>query len=60
SIGGFSAQVNHFFIELKKTPLIVNCFMPDQFIEQSDIPDQYKMANLDSNSIYKKIVKKLF
>ena len=34
SIGGFSAQVNHFFIELKKTPLIVNCFMPDQFIEQ--------------------------
>ncbi len=34
--------------------------MPDQFIEQSDIPDQYKMANLDSNSIYKKIVKKLF
>ena len=58
SIGGFSAQVNHFFLELKKTPVIVNCFMPDQFIDQSDISDQYKIAKLDSDSIYKKIVKK--
>ena len=58
SIGGFSAQVNHFFLELKKTPKIVNCFMPDLFIDQSDIQDQYKMAKLDSDSIYNKIVKK--
>ena len=60
SIGGFSAQVNNYFIQMKKTPMLVNCFMPDEFLDHSDMNDQYTTAKLDTDSIYKKISKKYF
>ena len=60
SIGGFSSQVNEFFIKMKKTPMLVNCYMPDYFLDHSDMNDQYITANLDADSIYKKILKKYF
>ena len=55
SIGGFSSQVNNFLLNHRKLFRIVNCFMPDKFIDQSDVEDQYKLANLDADSIYKRI-----
>ena len=60
SIGGFSSQVNNYFIQMKKTPMLVNCFMPDEFLDHSDMNDQYTTAKLDADSIYKKISKKYF
>ncbi|MAV82537.1 MAG: 1-deoxy-D-xylulose-5-phosphate synthase [Pelagibacteraceae bacterium] len=58
-IGGFSSQVNQYLLSVKKSPQIINCFMPDSFIDQSDLKDQYKMAGLDANNIYKKIINKI-
>ena len=56
AIGGFSSQVNDFLInKLKKTPKILNFFMKDEFIDQSDIIDQYKQSGISPENIYKKI-----
>ena len=34
--------------------------MPDEFLDHSDMNDQYTTAKLDTDSIYKKISKKYF
>ena len=41
AIGGFSSQVNNYLLnESSKSPKILNFFMEDKFIDQSDIEDQ--------------------
>ena len=56
AIGGFSSQVNNFFLnQTKKQIKIHNFFMKDEFIDQSDIIDQYKQSGISPENIYKKI-----
>ncbi len=56
SIGGFSAQVNHFLINtLERSPKVLNFFMKDDFIDQSDINDQYNQSGISSEKIIKKL-----
>ena len=60
SIGGFSSQVNNFLInEILLTPNILNFFMSDKFIDQSDINDQYYQAGISEENILKRIAKLL-
>ena len=56
AVGGFSSQVNNFFLnQTKKQIKIHNFFMKDEFIDQSDITDQYKQSGISPENIYKKI-----
>jgi len=56
TIGGFSSQVNNFFLNQDKNEIkIFNFFMKDEFIDQSDINDQYKQSGISSEDIYKKV-----
>ncbi|MDG2165617.1 MAG: 1-deoxy-D-xylulose-5-phosphate synthase [Alphaproteobacteria bacterium] len=56
SIGGFSAQVNHFLINtLESSPKVLNFFMKDDFIDQSDINDQYDQSGISPEKIIKKL-----
>ena len=56
SIGGFSAQVNHFLINtLERSPKVLNFFMKDDFIDQSDINDQYDQSGISPAKIIKKL-----
>ena len=56
--GGFSSQVNNYLLnELPKTPKILNFFMNDKFIDQSDIEDQYNLSGISSKKIYEKLTK---
>ena len=58
AIGGFSSQVNDFLInKLNDTPKILNFFMKDEFIDQSDIDDQYSKSGISPNIIYEKLIK---
>ncbi len=58
AIGGFSSQVNNYLLnELSKTPKILNFFMKDKFIDQSDIEDQYTLSGISSKKIYEKLTK---
>ncbi len=56
AIGGFSSQVNNYLLnESSKTPKILNFFMKDKFIDQSDIEDQYTSSGISSKKIYEKL-----
>ncbi len=56
AVGGFSSQVNNFLLnQTKKQIKIYNFFMKDEFIDQSDINDQYKQSGISSEDIYKKV-----
>ncbi len=56
AIGGFSSQVNNYLLnETSKTPKILNFFMKDKFIDQSDIEDQYNLSGISSKKIYEKL-----
>ena len=56
AIGGFSAQVNHFLINtLEKSVRVLNFFMKDEFIDQSDINDQYDQSGISPEKIIKKL-----
>ena len=56
AIGGFSSQVNNFFLnQIKKQIKVLNFFMKDEFIDQSDINDQYSQSGISSEEIYKKV-----
>ncbi len=56
AIGGFSSQVNNYLLnETSKTPKILNFFMKDKFIDQSDIEDQYTLSGISSKKIYEKL-----
>ncbi len=56
TIGGFSSQVNNYLLnELSKSPKILNFFMKDKFIDQSDIEDQYTLSGISSKKIYEKL-----
>ena len=47
AIGGFSSQVNNYLLnESSKSPKILNFFMKDKFIDQSDIDDQYSKSGI--------------
>ena len=55
AIGGFSSQVNNFFLnQIKKQIKVLNFFMKDEFIDQSDINDQYSQSGISPEEIYKK------
>ena len=56
AIGGFSSQVNNFFLnQIKKQIKVYNFFMKDEFIDQSDINDQYSQSGISPEEIYKKV-----
>ena len=56
AIGGFSSQVNDLLInKLNKTPKILNFFMKDEFIDQSDIDDQYNKSGISKELIFDKV-----
>ncbi|MDC3150108.1 hypothetical protein OA954_05490 [Alphaproteobacteria bacterium] len=56
AIGGFSSQVNDFLInKLNKNPKILNFFMKDEFIDQSDIDDQYNKSGISKELIFDKV-----
>ena len=56
AIGGFSSQVNNFFLnQIKKQIKVLNFFMKDEFIDQSDINDQYSQSGISPEEIYKKV-----
>ena len=56
AVGGFSSQVNNFLLnQTNKQIKIHNFFMKDEFIDQSDIIDQYKQSGISPENIYKKI-----
>ncbi len=57
AIGGFASQVNDFLInKLSNTPKILNFFMKDEFIDQSDIEDQYFKSGISPKMIYEKLI----
>ena len=56
AIGGFSSQVNNYLLnESSKSPKILNFFMKDKFIDQSDIEAQYTLSGISSKKIYEKL-----
>ena len=56
AIGGFSSQVNNFILnQIKKQIKVLNFFMKDEFIDQSDINDQYSQSGISPEEIYKKV-----
>ena len=56
AIGGFSSQVNNYLLnESSKSTKILNFFMKDKFIDQSDIEDQYTLSGISSKKIYEKL-----
>ena len=56
AIGGFSSQVNNYLLnESSKSPKILNFFMKDKFIDQSDIEDQYTLSGISSKKIFEKL-----
>ena len=56
AIGGFSSQVNDYFLnQIKKQIKVLNFFMKDEFIDQSDINDQYSQSGISPEEIYKKV-----
>jgi 1-deoxy-D-xylulose-5-phosphate synthase len=56
AIGGFSSQVNNFFLnQIKEQTKVLNFFMKDEFVDQSDINDQYKQSGISPEEIYKKV-----
>ena len=56
AIGGFSSQVNNFFLnQIKKQIKVLNFFMKDEFIDQSDINDQYSQSGISPEEMYKKV-----
>lgn len=56
AIGGFSSQVNNFFLNESINQIrLLNFFMKDEFIDQSDITDQYKQSGISPEEIYKKV-----
>ena len=56
AIGGFSSQVNNYLLnESSKSPKILNFFMKDKFIDQSDIENQYTISGISSKKIYEKL-----
>ena len=60
AIGGFSSQVNNFFLNQSINQSInqirlLNFFMKDEFIDQSDMTDQYKQSGISPEEIYKKV-----
>ena len=56
AIGGFSSQVNNFFLnQIKNQIKVLNFFMKDEFIDQSDINDQYSQSGISPEEIYKKV-----
>ena len=56
AIGGFSSQINNFFLnQIKKQIKVLNFFMKDEFIDQSDINDQYSQSGISTEEIYKKV-----
>lgn len=56
AIGGFSSQVNNFFLNQSINQIrLLNFFMKDEFIDQSDMTDQYKQSGISPEEIYKKI-----
>ena len=58
AIGGFSSQVNNYLLnESSKSPKILNFFMKDKFIDQSDIDDQYSKSGISPKIIYEKLIK---
>ena len=58
AIGGVSSQVNDFLInKIRNTPKILNFFMKDEFIDQSDIDDQYSKSGISPKIIYEKLIK---
>ena len=57
SIGGFSSQVNDFILNKNYSVQILNFFMKDEFIDQSDINDQYAQSGISVNQILSKVLK---
>ena len=57
SIGGFSSQVNDFLLNKNYSVQILNFFMKDEFIDQSDINDQYLQSGISVNQILSKVLK---
>jgi 1-deoxy-D-xylulose-5-phosphate synthase len=56
AIGGFSSQVNNFFLnQIKEQTKVLNFFMKDEFVDQSDINDQYSQSGISPEEIYKKV-----
>ena len=56
AIGGFSSQVNNFFLNESINQIrLLNFFMKDEFIDQSDMTDQYKQSGISPEEIYKKV-----
>ena len=56
AIGGFSSQVNNFFLNQSINHIrLLNFFMKDEFIDQSDMTDQYKQSGISPEEIYKKV-----
>jgi 1-deoxy-D-xylulose-5-phosphate synthase len=56
AIGGFSSQVNNFFLnQIKEQTKVLNFFMKDEFVDQSDINDQYKQSGISPEEMYKKV-----
>ena len=60
AIGGFSSQVNDYLLNsIDKSPKILNFFMKDNFIDQSDINDQYYQSGISPELIFKRLSKLL-
>ena len=60
AIGGFSSQVNDYLLNsISNTPKILNFFMKDEFIDQSDIRDQYLQSGISPELIIKRVSKLL-
>jgi 1-deoxy-D-xylulose-5-phosphate synthase len=60
AIGGFSSQVNDYLLNsISNTPKISNFFMKDEFIDQSDIGDQYLQSGISPELIVKRVSKLL-
>ena len=58
AIGGFASQVNDYLLNsIDKTPKILNFFMKDEFIDQSDIKDQYFQSGISPELILKRLSK---
>jgi len=56
AIGGFSSQVNNLFLNQSINQIrLLNFFMKDEFIDQSDMTDQYKQSGISPEEIYKKV-----
>ncbi len=57
--GGLGAAVAEYLSEASNSPVQIRIGVPDHFVEQGSVPEQYKHCGMDAESIYQRVKSKM-